>query len=216
MQGFYVYRNRRLLVAGSWLGLGFQQEEHYKLARIQLDIPNHTDLEWEIDVKKSRATPPAAIRDQLHNLAKTTRSKAANVYRHRGKKIQGQGSEAYPFWEQKVRRGKVFYHINRENPLVKAAVQAGGKHVTTLLHLIEETVPVPTIISDWSEDAKKQAEPLEGLSPGEIQSLIQNSFSALASIGTSDDQAQMILLNTPPLNVYPAEVNAFFSQLAQK
>ena len=28
-QGFYVYRNERLLVAGDWLGLGYHKNEHY-------------------------------------------------------------------------------------------------------------------------------------------------------------------------------------------
>jgi len=41
-QGFYVYRNERLLVAGSWLGLGqgraWTKEEAHKLARIRLDL----------------------------------------------------------------------------------------------------------------------------------------------------------------------------------
>lgn len=45
-QGFYVYRNERLLVPGDWLGLPFTKEEHFKLARIQLDIPNSMDQEW--------------------------------------------------------------------------------------------------------------------------------------------------------------------------
>ena len=36
-QGFYVYRNRRFLLACDWLDLGFQKEEHYKLARLQID-----------------------------------------------------------------------------------------------------------------------------------------------------------------------------------
>src|SRR5205823_5628093 len=36
-QGFYIYRNRRLLVAGDWLGFGWTKEEHYKLARIRVD-----------------------------------------------------------------------------------------------------------------------------------------------------------------------------------
>ena len=36
-QGFYVYRNRRLLVAGSCVDVGFVNEEHNKLARIQVD-----------------------------------------------------------------------------------------------------------------------------------------------------------------------------------
>ena len=43
-QGFYVYRNGRLLLAGGWLGLGqgraWNREEAQKLARIRLDIPN--------------------------------------------------------------------------------------------------------------------------------------------------------------------------------
>lgn len=42
-QGFYVYRNERLLVAGGWLGLGgsraWNREEAHRLARIRLDIP---------------------------------------------------------------------------------------------------------------------------------------------------------------------------------
>lgn len=54
-QGFYVYRNKRLLVPGDWLGFGYAKEEHYKLARIQVDISNSTDGEWSIDVKKSHA-----------------------------------------------------------------------------------------------------------------------------------------------------------------
>src|SRR6266568_6575838 len=54
-QGFYVYRNRRLLVPGDWLGLNLQKEEHYKLTCFQVDLPNDLDSEWQIDVKKHPA-----------------------------------------------------------------------------------------------------------------------------------------------------------------
>jgi hypothetical protein len=43
-QGFYIYRNERLLLAGDWLGM-FRKEEHYKLARISIDLPNSLDAE---------------------------------------------------------------------------------------------------------------------------------------------------------------------------
>ncbi len=43
-QGFYIYRNERLLLAGDWLGL-FRKEEHYKLIRIQIDLPNSLDAD---------------------------------------------------------------------------------------------------------------------------------------------------------------------------
>ena len=63
-QGFYVYRNRRLLVAGDWLGLGVKKEEHYKLARIKIDLPNTLDDLWELDIKKSAARVPVSLRRQ--------------------------------------------------------------------------------------------------------------------------------------------------------
>ena len=65
-QGFYVYRGKRLLLAGDWLGL-FRKEEHYKLARIMIDLPNSQDAEWQIDIKKSKAFPPAECRNKLNN-----------------------------------------------------------------------------------------------------------------------------------------------------
>ena len=43
-QGFYVYRNRRLLLPGDWLGLEFRKEEHYKLARIRVDLSNSSTM----------------------------------------------------------------------------------------------------------------------------------------------------------------------------
>src|SRR5262249_14738085 len=87
-QGFYVYRNRRMLVGGGWLGLGsgklWTQEEHYRLARIQVDIPNSQDLEWQIDIKKSTARPPVWLRDRLKSLAERVRAQAREVFAHRG------------------------------------------------------------------------------------------------------------------------------------
>ena len=82
-QGFYVYRNRRLLLAGGWLGLGqgrsWNREEPQRLARIRLDIPNTADSTWKIDVKKSTARPPVKVRPWLTKLAEDTRERARRV-----------------------------------------------------------------------------------------------------------------------------------------
>jgi hypothetical protein len=72
-QGFYIYRNERLLLAGDWLGL-FRKEEHYKLIRIQIDIPNSLDADWQIDIKKSIARPPLIYKDQIRNYASKVRA----------------------------------------------------------------------------------------------------------------------------------------------
>ena len=55
-------------------------EEAHRLARIRLDIPNSADGEWKIDIRKSTARPPAALRQDLtHLMEDTCRKSAARV-----------------------------------------------------------------------------------------------------------------------------------------
>ncbi len=75
LQGFYVYRGKRLLQAGGWLGLkDLRVEEQYRLARICLDFENDGDEEWQVDIKKSRARPPAEMRQWLRKYALQART----------------------------------------------------------------------------------------------------------------------------------------------
>ncbi len=84
-QGFFVYRGRRLLVPGDYLGLPFKQEEHYKLARIQVDLDSGLDIAWRIDVRKATAQIPLSLREDMRRIAQRTRRAAADAYRFRGK-----------------------------------------------------------------------------------------------------------------------------------
>ena len=51
-QGYYIYRGKRLIIDGDWLGLE-KNFQHHKYTRIQVDVPNSMDDEWVTDVKKS-------------------------------------------------------------------------------------------------------------------------------------------------------------------
>ena len=82
-QGFYVYRNRRMLMAGNWLEL-FSKDEHTKLARIRVDLPNDVDFEWSLDVRKSRVILPPQLKRTFRLIGRATRSEAEKVYRARG------------------------------------------------------------------------------------------------------------------------------------
>ncbi len=64
-QGFYVYRNSRLLIHGTWFRLA-KQSVSSQLARVKIDLPNSEDFAWSIDIKKSRATPPDSIKLELN------------------------------------------------------------------------------------------------------------------------------------------------------
>lgn len=66
-QGYYIYRNNRLISYGGWLRTK-AKDEHDKLARVSIDFTeNHDDL-VRIDVKKTRIQIP----DELFNFLKNT------------------------------------------------------------------------------------------------------------------------------------------------
>ena len=201
-QGFYIYRNERMLVAGDWLGLGLQRDEYCKLARIQVDLPNSMDSDWSIDVKKSRARPPSSLKTDLKRIARLTRSKAGDIYRHRGKVIARQSSESYVFpWLKKVKHGKVFYSINPEHPLVKEALNITKEHrqvINALLRLIEETVPVQQIWLDSAENSDLQSQPFEGVPSQEVKEVMMEVYQALIKHGLTPSEARRRLVTMEP------------------
>ena len=57
-----------------------------------VNLPNHLDQEWQIDIKKSRAKPPLLIRQDLKAIGRAAMVQAEQVFRHREKKF----SALYP------------------------------------------------------------------------------------------------------------------------
>jgi hypothetical protein len=206
-QGFYIYRNERLLLAGEWLGM-FRKEEHYKLARIQVDLPNNLDAEWQIDIKKSVARPPLVLRDQLKAYASKVRAQAVEVYRHKGKILQRKyvAVQFQPVWNEKLRHGKRFYEINREHPVIQtfiASMNGKASDLTQLLRFIEETVPVPLITIKESEQPEMQSFPFEGVKDSTILEMMNLLYASLIAQKKTDDEARSMVLNIEPFNNFP-------------
>jgi hypothetical protein len=63
-QGFYFYRNNRLLQSGGWSRIR-AVDEHMKLLRIAVDFSRDLDRSFSINITKMRASIPAAIREQI-------------------------------------------------------------------------------------------------------------------------------------------------------
>ncbi len=206
-QGFYIYRNERLLLAGEWLGM-FRKEEHYKLARIMIDLPNNLDAEWQIDIKKSVARPPLVLRDQLKAYANKVRSQAVEVYRHKGKILQRKYAavQFQSVWHEKIRHGKRFYEINREHPFIQSIINSlNGKvgELNQLLRFVEETVPVPLITIKESEQPELQGQPFEDTDQEPIRKAMKQMYDKMIADGKSADQAKSIILNIEPFNLFP-------------
>jgi hypothetical protein len=205
-QGFYVYRNRRLIVPGDWLGLGFGRDEPTKLARIQLDLPNSMDQDWQLDVRKSVARPPAALAPQMRRIAEVARRGSVQVYRHRGKVIErSSGGDIAYTWEQTVRGGIVAYKINRRHPVINALIHGLGdeRPVEAVLRLIEETVPVPLIVLGHVSGESRLATPFEGVAPADIVTTMKALAKALKDSGLDSDEVVRRLSFMEPFSDYP-------------
>lgn len=212
-QGFYIYRNRRLLVSGDWLGIkGWKPEEHYKLARIRVDLPNTLDLAWEIDVTKSKASPPAALRHELERIGSRARALAKRIYSHRGARLATTDENNHVFlWHQKARHNQVFYQINRDHPLVKASLAACADKakLNALLKLVEQTIPVPLITITDREKPDQTLGPFEGMQTREIHGVMDQIFAALTTTGYTSREAFDRLSATEPFHRFPAELETF-------
>lgn len=66
MQGFYFYRNSRLLQVGGWNRIK-SADEHTKLLRVAVDFPGELDRTFAINITKMRASIPAEIRDDIES-----------------------------------------------------------------------------------------------------------------------------------------------------
>ncbi|MFZ4699475.1 MAG: ATP-binding protein [Candidatus Methylumidiphilus sp.] len=216
-QGFYVYRNQRLLLAGSWLGLGrgrpWTKEEAYRLARIRLDISNSADADWKIDIRKSMARPPVVIRDKLTHLAEDTRERARRVFAHRGQAIRtGKAEPLVHAWVAEYFKGGMRYHIDREHPAVKAVLDeadALGPQIQAMLRVIEETIPVQRIWLDTTESRETPRTGFAGEPTAEIASILSVLFNNMVlRKGYSPTLARERLLSTEPFNHHPDLVAA--------
>lgn len=218
-QGFYIYRNNRLLVDGNWLGLGFRKAEHYRLARIQVDLPNSLDATWKIDVKKSKARPPNALNADFKRIASLTRTKALEVYRHRGGSVlAGRKSESLLPWQRKIRHGKVFYAVDRQHPLVQEALKAtqNEKSLNALLRFLEETVPVQQIWLDSASNPDDQTASFEDVPSEEVMSIMSEVYQSLRSSGLTHEAAQLRLGTMEPFRKSMSLFMEFFRGEGEK
>ena len=83
------------------------------------------------------------------------------------------------------------------------------QQIKQLLDLIEETIPVPMIISDYSEKAKEMLSPFEGKTIDEYDEMIGTLFDMYISFGCSPEEAVENIANTEPYIYAPEKVAVF-------
>ena len=197
-QGFYIYRNRRLIIWGTWFRL-LKQQELNKLARIRVDIPNTLDSIWEIDVKKSTASLPDIIKQNLIAIVKNSVGYSERVYRYRGRKTNNDNVEHV--WNAVDVRGKIQYQINRDLPIYKileaSLEQKELAAFESFISMIEDSFPFGDVYYRLAKDNESIA-----TSRLEFEEVYNVAVSMISNIKDTGMEIDTFLHNMPSIDFF--------------
>lgn len=206
-QGFYVYRNKRLLVWGTWFRM-MRQGELSKLARVQVDIPNELDSLWTLDIKKSVAVPPEAVRNSLDSVIARLAECSKQTWTFRGKREIS--DSIVHIWQRfKGKHGGVYYGINRDHSLVEIFSDASPqirRNLEILLKAIETEIPLNQLYIDLTSE--KQLENDTVARPDEVEGMLK---ALLEQMSTASQKQELLnrLSVTEPFESYPKLIKKY-------
>lgn len=207
-QGFFVYRNDRLLIDGGWLDIQKNDtklavHQSYNAVRITIDIPSSLDSSFKVDFTKSSLKFPLEIEEQLYKIAYKVRKKANELSKKRTHQVLVPGEKLEEIWKVSKKNGEYVYTINKNHPLIKNLTKGlDRKEFNDLLKLLSRTVPV------LNEDKKTSA----SFTEEEMDSLIKSYYVDQVFKNKSPDIIYKEMLNMEPYNSYRELVQAFFEK----
>ena len=161
-QGFYLYRENRLLIYGTWWGLHRIRDAH-KLVRIKIDISNKQDHLWGIDIKKSTANPCHEIKGDLKRIINQVTVKGSKPFTGRGKKIKDK--TVTRFWDIVPEKDTIRFGLNKEHPILKNLISELDDETNKLLNIyldgIQSYLPLDAIQAQLQENPHKVKQKIE-------------------------------------------------------
>ncbi len=145
MQGYYIYRGKRLIKYGTWFGIS--RHEVSKYGRVKVDIPNSMDDIWKVDVMKKSATIPSELAKLLEKTIVELIDKSTKQTEFRGRKVTKDKEKQIYVWDRlEARKGFYSYSINRNNYFIQAVLQSlpddQKNKVEMMLKEIERNIPI--------------------------------------------------------------------------
>jgi ribosomal protein L35 len=195
-QGLYVYREKRLIIAGGWLGLA-RQTELTKLCRIAVDIPNTMDSEWKIDVKKASAQLPPVVRDRLKKVVERFVGTSKRTYRSRGQKLVDE--TRFPIWTREQKDGQIVFRPNLEHPVFQAYADQLPEELRMgferCLRIVGSGLPLETLHAELVGNA--EAVTADETSASDLEELVHSLAATLMDNGVSQDSLSNTLQSNP-------------------
>lgn len=196
-QGFYLYRNRRLIRHATWFRMA-PQNRLTQLARVKIDIGNESDAAWKIDVLKASASPPPVLRNHLRQMIEGLGGKSKQVYRKRGAKLTE--DNPFPLWQRTKVDSAVSYSLNPDHPFVSqfenGLTEMQSRQFQELMRLFSAGLPLEALHHDMADNF--EAIQQEELDETAIRSSGLLLISRLRDMGHDDREIIKLLGSIPP------------------
>ncbi|MDN3017173.1 ATP-binding protein [Paenibacillus sp. BSR1-1] len=180
-QGFYIYRENRMVSFGDWFGM-FPKDAASQLVRIKIEFTNDADDDWKIDVKKSTITIPEGAKQDLYGVAKYYRqvSQEIMLYRTKATRTGGKIKGTLNTWELATDDINSAYVLNRTHPVLNEILKAVDTDVRKKINLYLKLVELgsPNNLLKTSNMAKKDGQQIDEKSRKLVIDYAEILFSA--------------------------------------
>lgn len=211
-QGFYVYRNGRLIIHRTWFRI-VKQSQLTQLARVRVDMPSGLDHLWKIDVRKASAQPPFAVREKLKQIVEQITGASGRVYTFKGKKLIG--PEIVSLWIRKAKHSEIAYEVNRDHPLLQHFAELiGEEHAgqfNAVMRAVEQCFPVDAFFADVAGNAEDMH--TSDIPEDIMAELLNIAVDNFLSQGLGMDAIISILERTDPYRNNMATVQALLGRM---
>lgn len=222
-QGFYVYRNDRIIIPGGWLDINkLSKHSKFNCVRISVDLTSNFDSIFNVDFLKTNIIFPQSINEKLKRIANTARSQAkeriiktglshAKILNDRDKNV----------WNVKESKDGLEYSINYEHPLISEYIKyiptESIDNINKLLKLLVSTVPkimtdIKTdVVSNYSDkDIETQIDTIR-------KRKISDNINEFMNNQTKfDENLKNELVRMEPFNKHIEIVELFFEKLKKE
>lgn len=210
-QGFYVYRNERLISEGGWLNLpDLELDDKSKYARIEVNILSNLDEMFKINFSKNSLTVPVGLQKIFKDIAKKVRAesrKSANYLKHPELKPRLKSDDTKVWVTSHSAVGTVL-SVNGEHPLIeKLCMSMSQSDRNKLFKLLSQTIPIRTI--------QEQNLNTESYSERDILELTESMYNTLKQQGLSLSEIKKKIATVEPFKENLNTVIEFFDKLEE-
>lgn len=197
-QGFYIYRNNRLIVNSSWLDLkGVRRDNKSNYARIRVTISKDLDTHFNINFAKNSASIPPKLIPQFQSIAKIARKESSDNFNYkierRPKKKKSKDDNVDVWLLEKNGNGYRLL-INYDHPIIQELTKnLGTTEKSKLFSLLASSIPIKDIQYNKTYEAYE-------LDTNKFEIFLLEEYEKMSSYGMNRDQILHDLAREQPFS----------------